>query len=137
MSTLSRVIALLGGKPVITEDGLASEAITPGKLVAGMTSIALNDATGVTGVPRVALERDEMGKDIDVDYAIGDTVKVGHFHAGQRFLGWVASGFNSSAGAFVEPAADGFVAAGTTNPIGFVTETANVTVATRITVEVI
>ncbi len=106
-----RVIALLGGKPVITEEGQASEAITPGYLVEGQTSIA-KQSTGATKVPvRVALERDELGNDIDTDYAVGDTVKVGAFHAGQRYFGFVASGETIAADDLMESNGDGTVVA--------------------------
>lgn len=149
MTALSRVIALLG-MPVVTEDGNATEVITPGYMVEGVTSIQKNTVTGA-GVPvRVALERSELGRGIDdsvsgssspagsADYAVGETVKVGHFQAGDRFFGFVASGFNEAAGAFVEAATAGVVAAGTTNPIGFITEAVNATDPgdVRVTVEV-
>ncbi len=105
------VIALLGGKPVITEEGQATEAITPGYLIKGQTSIA-KQTVSATKVPvRVALERDELGNTIDDDYAIGDTVKVGAFHAGQRFYGFVASGETVAVDALLESAGDGTIQA--------------------------
>lgn len=96
-----RTIALMGS-PITTEDGAATEAITPGYLVEGFTSIAKSTIDALKAPVRVALERDEMGKDIDTDYAIGDTVKVGHFHAGQRFQGWLVSGETIAAGDLLE-----------------------------------
>jgi len=81
-----RTIKLLG-ETIQNEDDKAAEAITPGMLVTYNGSgnwIKHNVAIGA-GVPfRVALEREEMGKDIDVAYAINDTVKVGVFPTGAR-----------------------------------------------------
>lgn len=113
---MARTVIALLGKPVITEDGLASEAITPGYLVMGQATIGKQTGTGWESA-RVALERDELGNDIDTDYASGDTVKVGAFHAGQRFYGFIASGQNISEDAMLESAGDGTLAAGTTNPM--------------------
>lgn len=81
-----RTIKLLG-EPIQNEDDKAAEAIVPGMLVTYNGSgnwIKHNVAIGA-GVPfRIALEREEMGKDIDVAYAINDTVKVGVFPTGAR-----------------------------------------------------
>lgn len=101
-----RVIALLG-QPIVTEEGIADEAITPGHLVDGVTTIGKR-ATASVATPRTfALERDEMGDDIDVAYASGDTVKVGAFHSGQRVYAFIASGQNITADAKLEASNDG------------------------------
>jgi hypothetical protein len=101
-----RKIALLG-QPLITEEGTASEAITPGHLVQGVTSISKRSTAAIATSKSFALERDEMGDDIDTAYASGDTVKVGHFHSGQRVYAFIASGQNITADQKLEPAADG------------------------------
>lgn len=101
-----RVIALLG-QPIVNEDGVAAAAITPGHLVDGVTSIAVHAVAGGLCPRTFALERDEMGKDIDTAYAAGDTVKVGAFCQGQRVNAWIASGQNISANAHLESAGDG------------------------------
>lgn len=151
---MSRVITLLGN-PIVTEDGEASEAIKPGHLVKGQGTVA-KQTTATTKVPvRVALERDELGKGIDstpgssldtnnsvaaqsADYASGDTVKVGAFAGGDRFLGWVASGVNVAADALMESAGDGTVRALTgAEPIVRALEAVNATADTRIRLEVI
>jgi len=99
-----RVIALLG-TPIVLDGQdarAASEAITPGHLVhlsAGAVAKNADDAANVA--PNFALERDEMGKDIDVAYAVGDQVKVGAFHAGQRVNAWIASGENVTDGDYL------------------------------------
>jgi hypothetical protein len=101
-----RIIKLLG-EPTQNEDGVAGEAITPGMLVSGVTTIVKHaSAAGITPVA-IALEREEMGQDIDTDYAINDVVKVGVFPPGTRFLGWIASGQNLAIGAICESAGDG------------------------------
>ena len=98
-----RVITLMGEDLVtVTEDGQASEAITPGYMVMGFGTIAKQTIDALKAPMRVALEREEMGNDIDVDYAIGDTVKVGHFPPGSRFYGWLVSGETIAAGDLLE-----------------------------------
>ena len=130
------VIALLG-EPVYNEDGAASEAITPGHLVEGVTSIAKQNSAGGPATRTWALERDELGKDIDDDYASGDYVKVGSFAPGDRVYTWVASGVDVAADEFMEPAGDGTLraySAGTR--IARALEAVTATADTRIRVEV-
>lgn len=109
-----RVITLMGA-PIVTEDLEALEAITPGYLVeqpaAGVSKQTITD---LAAPATVALERDELGKGIDgsvgsetADYAIGDTVKVGHFAPGMRFYGFVASGQTLLQDALLDSAGDG------------------------------
>jgi hypothetical protein len=102
------------GTPMITEEGVAGEVITPGYLVEGQATVNKSTIDGLKAPIRVALERDELGKGIDdtrgsetADYAVGDTVKVGHFHMGQRFLGFIASGQDITADDLLEAAGDG------------------------------
>lgn len=123
MST-RRVIALLG-QPLVTEEGKATEAITPGMLVQGVTQLKRNATASVFTNKAFALERDEMGDGINVPYASGDTVKVGHFWPGQRVYALLASGQNVAEDAKLEPATDGYVKAGTTAPIGRAMEAVN------------
>jgi hypothetical protein len=128
----------LKGEPIINEDGAASEAITPGMLVAGVTSIAKFSTAGGPAPRNFALERDELGNDIDVDYASGDYVKIGSFRPGDHVYALIASGQDISADEWLEPADDGTVrayASGTR--IGrSLTEAGAVTALTRIIVEV-
>lgn len=88
------VIALLG-YPVLNEDRKAAEAITPGHMVsvdANGDLVKHASAGGPGG--SFALERDEMGKNIDVPYAVDDQVKVGTFSPGMRVYALVPSGQN-------------------------------------------
>lgn len=119
---MARVITLKG-VPVISEEGQATEVITPGYVIAGSTSIAKSAVDGLVIPIRVALERDELGRGIDAsagasldtneqaqlvaDYAIGENVKVGHFKSGDRFLGFIASGQTITDDDFLEAAGDG------------------------------
>jgi hypothetical protein len=136
-----RVIALLGGPPVTNEDDQAAEAITPGELVAydGSGNLILNTEADENVARTFALERDELGNDIDVAYAIGDQVKVGAFHGGQRVYAWLASGENVAKGAYLTGDGAGHLAAAGANPrIARAVEAVNATAAAaRIRVEIV
>jgi len=126
-----RVIALLtrSGGPFQNEDAAAAEAITPGMLVTlNSSGLVIKHATAAGAASRdFALERNEMGKDIDTAYAINDIVKVGMFAPGERVLALIASGQNIALGATVESAGNGTVRAGATagGVIGKATEAVN------------
>jgi hypothetical protein len=102
---------VLRGSPIINEDGVTATAITPGTLVKGVTTIAAQDSDGGYAPRTLALERDEMGKDIDVAYASGDTVKVAAFKPGERALALIASGQNIAEDGHLESAGDGTLCA--------------------------
>ena len=118
-----RVITLLGN-PIVTEEGVAGEIITPGYLVMGQATIVKSTVDALKAPMRIALERDELARGLDgtagaasldtniqagesPDYAVGDTVKVGAFGAGMRFYGFIASGQNITADGLLEGAGDG------------------------------
>jgi hypothetical protein len=137
------------GCPSVNEDGTASETIKPGYLTKGISTIAKQTAT-TTGVPpvQIALERDELGQGIDnahqgsgttsAFYASGDRVKVGVFHKGERFVGFVASGQNIVEDDQLQSAGDGTFAEGSTKPIVRACETVGaVTVETAVILEVL
>lgn len=106
MSTKRSII--LNGLPTrYNEEGVASEAITPGHLVKGVTSIAKQTGAGLQVPLTIACEREEMGDDIDVAYASGDVVKVASLHAGIVFLAWIPSGQNIAADDYLEADAAG------------------------------
>lgn len=112
-------VVTLKGHPQINEDGVATGAITPGYLVQGVSSVAVHSSAGGNTPRAIALERDELGTGIDStyagsnsgtgspNYASGDTVKVGVFAPGQRFVGWIASGQTIAENGQVESAGDG------------------------------
>jgi hypothetical protein len=99
-----KIVLMARGNHVFqTEDKPAGGAITPGMVLALNSSgqlIAHNVAGGVTSM--VAMERDEMGKDIDAAYASGDRVKCAHLSSGERFNGLLETGANVAIGALLE-----------------------------------
>lgn len=123
---------ILRGCPEINEYGVATEAIKPGYLVKGVTSVAKQTSTG--WVPRaLALERDELGAGIDntrqgsgtgsANYAALDVVKIAVFDSGEEATGYIASGQNIDEDELLESAGDGTFKSGSTNPIARSMET--------------
>lgn len=140
MATTSKTTIFLLGHPNFNEEGAAAEAITPGHLVNGISSLVKHATADAVGAVAVAHEREEMNKGITDDYAIGDTVKVGVYKPGERFLGIITSGVSVAEGAFLASAGNGTLKAGTAaNAIGRSLETiaAATTGNTRIRVEVV
>lgn len=113
MATTSKTTIFLQGAPLFNEQGAAGEAITPGMLVTGVTTLVKNAVADQPCAVAVAHEREEMGKGITDDYAVGDTVKVGVYKPGERFLGIILSGVSVSEGAFLASAGNGTLKAGT------------------------
>lgn len=103
-----RVIALFGPRHQ-SEDWAAAAAITPGMLVArnGSGLLIPHGTAGGAAARDFAMERDEMGKDIDTAYAIGDTVKVGHFAQGDRVNALIANAVNAAVNSLLESAGNG------------------------------
>lgn len=117
---------ILRGCPEQNEYGAATEAIKPGYLVKGVSSIAKQTAT--TGYYQLALavERGELGQGIDnsagngvlaASYAIGDTVKVACPSRGDEVTVWIASGQDISEDDLLQSAGNGLVAEGSTRPV--------------------
>lgn len=104
----SRVIALRG-EPIVDEQNTASEAITPGHLIQIDTGQWRKHADAGLNAQRVfALERSEMGDDIDTAYASGDRVKAGFFSPGQRVNALLPIGVTVVEGAtYLESNGDG------------------------------
>lgn len=126
---------VLRGTPIVSEEGVAGEAIKPGYLVKGVSTLLKQ--TGTTGsVPNaVALERDELGRGIDdtyrsyagaAAYAANDRVKVGVFKSGEEAVGYVASGANITEDDLLQSAGNGLYAEGSTKPIARAMETLGV-----------
>ena len=99
---------VLQGLPIFNETGTASVAITPGMLVQGVTAILKHATAGGVAARTFALERDELGDNLDVAYGVGDVVKVGSFSPGDVVNALVVSGA-ISAGSFVESAGNGYL----------------------------
>jgi hypothetical protein len=111
-----RVIKLLGDAWVQNEDCEAASAITPGMLVNydGSGNLVPHATADGRCAAAFALEREEMGADIDTAYAIGDTVKVAVGAPGCRVNAWLVSGGNVAVGATLHSAGNGYLKAGTT-----------------------
>lgn len=110
---------VLRGTPEVDEQNTASAAITPGHLIeknAGQWR-KHSTATGLA-VRSFALERDELGKGIEVAYAAGDRVKAGYFKPGDRVNAIMPSGEDGAEDALVESDGAGRLVVGSTNPVG-------------------
>lgn len=120
-------VIVLRGEPVVDEQVAAASAITPGHLIEFDASGDFQPHATAAGSAATwfALERDEAGNEIDVDYAAGDRVKAGFFAQGHRVNALVASGQDLAAGDELESAGDGTLTAGTTNPVARSAETVN------------
>jgi hypothetical protein len=107
-----RTVKLLG-EPIQNEDDKAGEAIIPGHLMTLNGSgdwIKHNVTTAAAAglkVPAIfAMEREEMGQDIDDAYATGDTVKAATFGPGCR-VNAIIGVVNATKGALLESAGNG------------------------------
>lgn len=133
----------LGGPRTVVNDLATSEAITPGHLVekfnnAGVWRVRKHTLTSAAG-SQYATEKSMENQDVDDVYAIGDLVETSIGAPGAAFWAWIASGQNIVFGNALESAGDGTLKvfnAGTKIAQALETK-ANVTVATRIRVEVI
>lgn len=110
----SERVIVLRGTPEIDEQNTASEAITPGMLIDISTGQWVPHGNAAVGAAVFALERDELGKDIDDAYAADDYVKAGYFHKGDRVNALVASGEDIAEGAQMEAGGSGLLVEGTT-----------------------
>jgi hypothetical protein len=112
---------VLRGEPEYNEEGRATEAIKPGYLVKGVSTLAKQTVSNNRVPAELACERDEMGAGIDdtyrnssgfsgvgpAAYASGDTVKVAAFDAGDEATVYIASGQNVSEDSLLASAGDG------------------------------
>lgn len=132
----------LRGEPIIDEQLDAEVEIVPGSLIEVNPStekLRLQSTAGGPAEALFALERDELGNDIDTAYAIGDRVKTGRYAPGMGVLAFIPSGQNITKGSTLEPAGSGnlrVLASGT--PIARADEDSGaVTERTRIKVVII
>jgi hypothetical protein len=110
---MARRKIVLKGDPIVNEDDVALEAITPGHLLMIVpTGVQKNTDDAANVAAAFALERDEMGKDIDVAYAIGDVVKVATFKPGEHVYAFLASGVNVAKGDYLTGTTDGLLTNG-------------------------
>jgi hypothetical protein len=111
-------VITLRGEPIVDEQNEASEAITPGHLIEiNAGEWRKHASSGGAAGAIFAMERDELGKGIDVAYAIGDYVKAGYYAPGDRVNALIPSGQNVAEGAELESDGAGRLKAGTTKPV--------------------
>lgn len=125
---MARHVIVLQGEPNYTEDWAAVAALTPGHLLELASATTCQKHSGAAGqhARLVALERDEMGNDIDDAYAASDAVKVAQCAPGDRAYMYLASGENVAAGAMLESAGNGMLqAVSGTYPVGMALEAVN------------
>ena len=108
---MAKLTVVLLGNELVTqnEDNKAAEAITPGHLIDYDSNgdWVKHASAGGMSVGRFALEREELGTDMNTDYDIADTVKAGLCPRGVRVNAIIASGQNISKGDFLESAGNG------------------------------
>ena len=138
---MAKLTVKLLGEPIQNEDDKAAEAITPGHLVAHDSNGDLVKHASAGGYTHraFAMEREEMGDDMNVPYAAGDTVKVGVFYPGCRVNAIIGSGVSTTKGVtYLESAGNGKLRAWTSGErIGLALETASPTADARLVVEVV
>lgn len=111
-------VTVLRGEPIVDEQNTASEAFLPGHLIEKNAGQWRKHATATGRAAAVfALERDELGKGIDVPYAANDRVKAGYFKPGERVNAILGSGEDVAEDDLLESDGAGRLTAGTTNPI--------------------
>lgn len=101
---------MLQGVPIVDEQSAAGETgIIPGMLLElqADSEVIKHSGAGLNAAAIFALERDELGDDIDVAYGLGDRVKVGRFATGDKVNALIASGQDINTGDYLESAGDG------------------------------
>ena len=133
----------LGGPRTVVNDLAASEAITPGHLVekfnnAGVWRVRKHTLTSAAG-SEYATEQSMLNLDVDDAYAANDLVERTIGAPGCAIWAWIASGQNIAFGNALESAGNGTLKVYSSGvKIAQALDTkANVTVATRIRVEVL
>lgn len=142
MATLTYKKIVLKGDPLVNEDSAAAAAITPGHLVeltsSGTVQKNSDDAANVAFA--VALEQDELSRDISDAYATGDTVKVGVFSPGMHAYCFIPSGQNVAIGDYLTGDTGGRLTKGSVSAsvrIARALDAVNAVADTRIRVEVV
>jgi hypothetical protein len=116
----------LGGPMVLSNEHVASAAITPGYLVelhsdSGTLKARANASATNQPTLAVALNQPEQNEGIDDAYAAGDLVKMGFLAPGSVFYGVIPSGQDIAVGDYLQSNGDGKLKEATA-----VTATANV-----------
>jgi hypothetical protein len=109
---------LISGHKFIEDESAASAIITPGFLVekhlsSSVLKIRPNSSDVNMPTMAVAIERTELNKGIDDNYAVGDQVKFAWLHPGSEFQGIVPSGSNIAVDDHLQSNGDGKLKAAT------------------------
>jgi len=104
---MTNTIALKGG--CIVKEAEAAGTITPGHLIERTTAGLVQVQSVAAGVAQraFALENDLIGRGIDDNYSISETVKFGVFERGAEVYALLDGGENVAIGAQLVPAGDG------------------------------
>ncbi len=110
---MARRKIILKGQPAESDGEFAAlEALTPGHLAElTATGVQKNTDDAANVAVMVVLEREELGKDIDDAYAIGDYVKWATLKPGDRAYMFLASGQNVARGAYLTGTTTGLLTA--------------------------
>ncbi len=109
-------VIVLRGTPTIDEQNLCGATdITPGMLIDISSGAWVPHPDSAVGAAVFALEREELGRDIDSAYVETDIVKAAYFHKGERANALVASGQTIAEGAQMEAGGGGLLVGGTTS----------------------
>jgi len=119
---------------------IRKEVIATGVVTPGM-QVSILGAAGGGRRKAFALENDLIGRDIDDNYAVGETMQIGLMPTGAEVWAWLSPGENVARGARLQGAGDGTLeAAGSTDPdlIAYADEAVNNTTSdpVRIRVEI-
>lgn len=105
-----KTIVLKGNHLAIRKEAFAQAAITPGDLIelVGDDNVQKHSVAAGNAQKAFAVENEVVGKGIDTDYAINDTVLYGVFARGTEVYARVAAGAPAIVrGAILESAGDG------------------------------
>ncbi len=108
---MAKITVILTGNDIVSfsEDDKAGAAIMPGMLVNynGSGDLIPHGTAGAPAAKAFAVEREYMGMDMNMPYAVGDTVKTATCPSGVRVNALIATGQAVSKGGLLESAGNG------------------------------
>jgi hypothetical protein len=140
MAMKRKVVLKSHGNPTYNEERAATEAILPGHLleIVTATTVRRNRDAGVDVARAFAVERSEIGRDIDVPYDIDDQVHEFVAQQGDHVLALIPSGQVIVAGDYLQADGDGhLVLASGTRIARSMEDVSAVKADTRLVVEII
>lgn len=140
MALKRKIVLLSHGNPTYNEARAATEEIMPGHLLEMVTATTVrrNQAAGVDVARAFAVERSEIGRDIDHVYDIDDQVHEFVAQQGDHVLALLPSGQVIAAGNYLSADNDGHLILASGTRIARAMESVTAVAAdTRIVVEII